>query len=325
MKLRTELDIAAMDFRVDHGSRILTLGSCFSDVIGNYLHQRKFRVKNNLFGTVYNLKSLGDVVENAIDELTPRQDRIVMRDELFFHLDYHSAFYSPTRAGLTEHIKRAGTDFREFLMTADLLIITLGSSWVYTYEGEAVSNCHKLPASRFEKCLMGMEQQTAALHRLVARLRSVNPGLRLLVTVSPVRHIKDGIPENSLSKAILRVVCDVAVKEHPGICYFPSFEVMMDDLRDYRFYKPDLIHPNEIAENHICELFMKGAVTEEARKISEEWNRIRQSMEHRPLNPGSTSQRAFLHHLLEKIAVFRPFFDISEEYKEVERRIRGLE
>lgn len=223
MKLRTELDIPAFDFQVDHRSRIVTLGSCFSDVIGNYLQQRKFPVKNNPFGTVYNLKSLCDVVGNAIAGILPAEGRMVSRDDLFFHLDYHSAFYSPTRAGLTDRIRRAGEDFREFLVDADLLIVTLGSSWVYTYEGETVSNCQKLPASRFEKCLLGMEQQTELLNLLVARLRSVNPGLRLLFTVSPVRHVKDGIPENSLSKAILRVICYEAVKRYPPDRLFSFF------------------------------------------------------------------------------------------------------
>lgn len=323
MKLRTPLDIPPFDFKLDHSSRIMTLGSCFSDVIGNYLQHRKFSVKSNPFGTVYNLKSFCDVVGNALFDILPEEDRIVGRDDLFFHLDYHSDFYSDSPEGLMDRIRAAGKDFREFLLRADLLIITFGTSWVYKFEEETVSNCHKLPASRFEKHLMDLEDQRGWLNILITNLQNANPDLKIMFTVSPVRHIKDGIPENGLSKAILRVLCDEGVKDYSGTCYFPSFEVMMDDLRDYRFYKPDLIHPDEVAENYICELFMKSAVTGEAHRISEEWYKVRKALEHRPMNPGSESHRAFLENLLAKIKTFRPFFEVSEECEAVERWLEG--
>lgn len=320
MRLRTVLDVPAFDFNLDYGSGIITLGSCFSEVIGNYLQHRKFSVKNNPFGTVYNLKSLCDVTGNAVDDISPGEQRMVSRDGLFFHLDYHSEFYSESREGLLERIRFAGEDFRMFLTQAELLIITLGTSWVYKLEDETVSNCHKLPASRFEKHLLTLEEQKKLLNLLVTRVRSVNPALKLMLTVSPVRHIKDGIPENSLSKAILRLVCEEAVRDYPATCYFPSFEVMMDDLRDYRFYKPDLIHPDEVAENHICELFMKSVMTEEARSISEEWSRVRTAMNHRSLNPVSNAHRTFLNNLMVKVKTFQSLFDVSEEYRELEKR-----
>jgi len=321
MKLRTVTDPPVFDFKLNYGSGIITLGSCFSDVIGNYLQQRKFSVQSNPFGTVYNLKSVGDAVGNAIEGKRPDERRIVSRDGLFFHLDYHSEFYSDTPEGLTDSIRKAGQDFRAFLPEAELLIITLGTSRVYACEGETVSNCHKLPAARFEKRLLGIEEQRELLDLLVSRLRSVNPGLKLMFTVSPVRHIKDGIPENSVSKAILRLVCDEAVKRYSNTSYFPSFEVMMDDLRDYRFYKPDLIHPDEVAENYICGLFMNSVMEAEALKIADEWDKVRLAMRHRPLNPGSTSHRSFLVKLLAKIESFRPFFDVQEECRELERRL----
>lgn len=324
MKLRTPLAAPAFDFKLDHRSGVITLGSCFSDVIGTCLLQRKFSVKSNPFGTVYNLKSICDLVSNALFDILPDEGRMVSRDGLFFHLDYHSEFYSDTPQGLMDRIRTTGKDFREFLIRADLLIVTLGTSWVYKFEEETVSNCHKLPASRFEKHLLGLEQQKELLDLLITQVHGVNPGLKLMFTVSPVRHIKDGIPENSVSKAILRLLCDEAVKHYPGTCYFPSFEVMMDDLRDYRFYKSDLIHPDEVAEDYICELFLKSVVTDEARRISEEWNKVRMALDHRPMNPGSSSYRDFLVNLLAKIKTFRPFFEVNAECEAVERWLEGL-
>lgn len=324
MKLRTILDDPAFDFQLDYSSGVITLGSCFSEVVGNYLQQHKFPVKSNPFGTVYNMKSVLDVIRNAVDDTLPEERRIVSREGLFFHLDYHSQFYSDSPQGLTGHIRSAGHDFRQFLSGARLLIITLGTSWVYAFEGDTVSNCHKLPASHFEKRFLGLDEQRELLSLLISTVRRLNPHLKIMFTVSPVRHIKDGLTENGASKAVLRVICQEAVQNYPGTCYFPSYEVMMDDLRDYRFYRADLIHPNEVAENHICTLFMKSVVSEEARKISEEWGRVRQAMEHRPLNPGSASHRAFLLNLREKIKTFGPYFEVREEAEEVEERLKAF-
>lgn len=312
------------DFKLDHRSGIITLGSCFSEVIGDYLQRRKFSVKSNPFGTVYNIISIYEVITNALEDALPDENHVVSRDGLFFHLDYHSAFYSDSREGLMDKISTAGQGFREFFTEARLLIITLGTSWVYNFNENVVSNCHKLPASHFQKQLLDFKAQTEMLDFLIGKLRRFNPELRLMFTVSPVRHTKDGIAENNVSKAILRVLCDEAVKDYGGVCYFPAFEAMMDDLRDYRFYKPDLVHPNEVAENYICELFMKSTVTEEARNISEEWSRVSRALDHRPLNPGSASHRTFLTGLLAKIRTFGPWFDVNKECEELEKRLVEL-
>ena len=321
MKLRTALELPSYDFKLGHSAGVITLGSCFSEVIGRFLEERKFTVMSNPFGTIYNLESVYEVVSHALDDRLPDEARMVSRDGLFFHLDYHSEFYSDSPAALLERIRAAGREFREFLAGAGLLIITPGTSRVYTWKEKGVSNCHKLPASRFGKRLLGLEEQRELLNGLITRLRSVNPALKVMLTVSPVRHTKDGLPENSVSKALLRVLCDEAVNRWPGVYYFPSFEVMMDDLRDYRFYKPDLIHPDEVAEGYIAELFMKSVMTEEACRRSEEWSRVRTALAHRPLNPGTEAHRVFLVNLLDKIGAFRPFFDVSEEYEAVHRRL----
>ena len=324
MKLRTEITLSPSGYALDHGAKIMTLGSCFSAVAGNYLLQRKFTVKNNPFGTLYNVKSLCDVLAGAVDGVPAREDRAVSRDGLFFHLDYHSSFWSDTREGLLQRITETGREVREFLREADLLIITLGTARVYRYKGEAVSNCHKLPAVLFTQHLLEPAEQSGLLHRLVKKVRELNPGLKLVFTVSPVRHIKDGIAENSLSKALLRVLCEEAVNSFENTWYFPSFEMMMDDLRDYRFYQPDLIHPDEVAENYICSLFSAWAVSPGARKLGEDWTKVRQALEHRPLNPSVVSQRPFLLGLLEKIESFSGHFDVREEREEVKRRLAAL-
>ncbi len=324
MKLRTELAPSPFGFTLNHRSGIVTMGSCFSDVIGEYLHKRKFSVRSNPFGTVFNLHSLCGALRNAVEGTAPAEDRVVYRDGLYFHLDYHSEFSGRTAEELLENIQAVGRDLRAFLAQAEVLILTLGTAWVYKSGDEPVSNCHKLPASKFGKHLLGLEEQKELLRQLTGKIRTLNPGLKLVLTVSPVRHIKDGIPENSLSKALLRLVCEEAVKNYPQTFYFPAFEIMTDDLRDYRFYKADLVHPTEMAEEYICSLFMKSAVGEEARELGEEWNKVRQGLDHRPLNPHSPSYRAFLAGLSEKIKAFESHFEVKEEYEALEKRLEAL-
>lgn len=324
MKLRTELAPPSFGFTLNHRSGIVTMGSCFSDVIGKYLHQRKFSVRSNPFGTVFNLHSLCGALQKAVEGAAPAEDRVVYRDGLYFHLDYHSEFSGQTVHELLGNIEAVGQGLRAFLAQAEVLILTLGTSWVYKSGDEPVSNCHKLPASNFEKYLLGLEEQKELLRQLTGSVSALNPALKLVLTVSPVRHIKDGIPENSLSKALLRLVCEEAVKNYPRTFYFPAFEIMTDDLRDYRFYKSDLVHPTEMAEAYICGLFMKSAVSEEARALGEEWNKVRQALEHRPLNPHSASYREFLIGLGEKIKAFESHFEVREEYEALEKRLAAL-
>jgi hypothetical protein len=321
MILRTEISPEKFDFEINHSSRILTIGSCFSDVMGGFLFQNKFKVSSNPFGTVYNLKSISDLIQISLGLKGVTEEWITERDGVYFHYGYHSEFYAVSKELLLTKIREASRAVGEFLKKTDLVIVTLGTSWVYELDDSVVSNCHKVPASKFTKRLLSYEEQQGILEELVKLVQGINPEIRVVFTVSPVRHIKDGLVENSVSKSILRILCDSAIKKFEKVYYFPSYEIMLDDLRDYRFYKADLIHPDEVAERHIIEQFSKAVFSDETVKIISEWSKIRMALNHRSFNPNSAAHGSFLVTLQSKIAVFKPYFDVREELQQVSAQL----
>ena len=313
MILRTEITPEKFNFEINHSANILTIGSCFSDVIGEFLCQNKFKVCNNPFGTVYNLKSISDLLQISLGLKNVNRDWVIERDGVFFHHSFHSDLFDFSKDRLLTRIEEESQRVGEFIRVADVIVITLGTSWVYEDSGTVVSNCHKVPASKFTKRLLNYEEQQVILKDLVEMLQKINPVIKIILTVSPVRHIKDGMAENSVSKAILRMLCDFVIQEFRQVFYFPSYEIMIDDLRDYRFYKPDLIHPNEVAEKHIIDLFSKCVFSKETIGVITDWSKIRMALNHRPFNPNSAAHKSFLVTLQSKIEVFKPIFDVSEE------------
>lgn len=320
MKLRTEIQYPKYDFKLNYNSKVITIGSCFSEVIGDYLKDSKFSVMSNPFGTVYNIKSISTLLINALNKKELRQDWLVTREGSTFHYGYHSDFFGQDSEAFTQEINSVSAQVKDYLTDANLLIITLGTSWVYEYKEEVVSNCHKQPASNFTKRLLMLDEQVAMHRELLATLLKVNPQLKVLLTVSPVRHIKDGIAENSVSKSILRVLCEIMCNESTQIYYFPSYEILIDDLRDYRFYKSDLIHPTAQAEDYIKDIFSECLISVETNKIKDAWSKIRTALNHKPFNADSESHQSFLVNLLAKIESFKEHFDVSEEISQLKAR-----
>lgn len=324
MNLRTTLAFPQYPFAIDHESPVLTLGSCFSEVLGQYLHAQKFPVLTNPFGTVYNAVSLLKLVKLGLGHETLNEDKWVERDGAFFHMDVHSQFWGEDKLRFLEKWRRAQALFQESWGKLDLLVLTLGTSWVYTLEGEVVNNCHKQPASQFQKkCLTLVEQETA-LGQLLDLLHQSRPDCHVLLSVSPVRHTKDGLVDNGLSKALLRVCASALCQQFAQVSYFPAYEALVDDLRDYRFYKEDLIHPSALAEAYICEAFATQLLTPEARALGAAWKKVHTALSHRPLQEGTAAHKAFLENLLQKIETFRPHFDVSKEWAEVQAKYSAL-
>lgn len=321
MILRTEILPEKFDFEINHFSRILTIGSCFSDVMGGFLSQNKFNVYSNPFGTVYNLKSVSDLIQISLGLKDVNEGWITERDGVYFHYGYHSEFYDTSRDRLLAKIKETSGAVGEFITQVDVMIVTLGTSWVYEMNKSVVSNCHKVPASKFTKRLLSYEEQQVLLGEFIKLVQDINPEIRFVFTVSPVRHTKDGLSENSVSKSILRMLCDFATKKFEKVYYFPSYEIMLDDLRDYRFYKPDLIHPNEVAEKYIIDLFSKSVFSKKTSEVISDWSKIRMALNHKPFNPNSAAHRSFLVTLQSKIAVFKPYFDVREELVQVSAQL----
>lgn len=322
-EFRTSIEKINPEFRFNLNSKILTLGSCFSDVLGQYLIENKIECLANPFGNVYNIQSIADIVEGIVEKSEPNQDAIIENDGVFFHYNYHSEIRDYTRIGLLEKLKQINISTKKFLQKTDYLILTLGSSWVYEKNDNEhiVSNCHKQNASLFKKKLVSEKEQLDIFENINLLLKAINPRLKIILTVSPVRHIKDSLELNSVSKSMLRTLCYNITETHKDVYYFPSYEIMMDDLRDYRFYKADLIHPNEQAERYILDIFSETYFDENLKNFINDWKKIKAGMEHRPFNPKSESHQKFLKNLLTKIQSFENQINISKELDIVQNQI----
>lgn len=305
--------------QIRHESNLLTIGSCFSDNIGQKLLDSKFSVHLNPFGTVYNPISIFKL-------LLPREvdaEKFVEVGGQYFHLDYHSQFTARDEGTLKTVLELKKKEITAYLSTADFVFITLGTAFVYERKStaEVVANCHKLPQKNFTKRLLTIEEMISSFQQLKSYLNTVNPSLQFIFTVSPVRHIKDGIAENQLSKSLLRVLCHELTRDEK-IEYFPAYEMMMDDLRDYRFYKNDMIHPTEMAEDYIWNKFQQTYFSDQTQKIVKEWDKVRVALAHRPFNPDSESHQKFISDQLKKLDVFSEYFSITEEKRVFENQLR---
>jgi hypothetical protein len=320
---RTVIEKIIPEFQISLNSKILTLGSCFSDVLGNYLFENKIECLANPFGNLYNLSSICSLLNEILEPSDSHEDTIVENDGVFFHYNYHSEIRDFNKIGLKQKIKALNLNAGTFLKSANYLIITLGTSWVYEQKQSQsiVSNCHKQNASLFNKRLLSENEQLVIFEKIYTKLRISNPSLKIIFTVSPVRHIKDTLQLNSVSKSILRTLCHTITNRYSNVYYFPSYEIVMDDLRDYRFFKSDLIHPNEQAEKYILDIFSETYFDDNLKIFINDWNKIKTGIDHRPFNPKSKNHQKFLKNLLTKIQTFENQIDISKEETAIKNQI----
>jgi lysophospholipase L1-like esterase len=326
MDFRTELSPEKLPVLIRPDARVVTIGSCFADVLGRQLTDNKVAVRSNPFGTLFNPVSIAKLLLASLQNAGPDPDLYVERDDLWFHYDFHSTFRSRSRDELHARLTDLLTQTGEAVRAADWLILTLGTATVYRHleTGKVVANCQKMPGFLFEKYLYAYEHVQQTLTDLVKNLKRANPGLQIVLTVSPVRHTKDTLPLNQVSKSILRAVSHEVTVWHDQVHYFPAYEIMMDDLRDYRFYEADLIHPNAIAEIYIFEKFAECAFDDDLRCFITEWQSLRKSMAHRPFHEGTESHRRFLEKLLHQLDAVSTKADVSQEKQEIESRLRAF-
>ena len=286
LKFRTELRIEPRQGAIDHSSRILLLGSCFSDEIGSRLIKAGFDAVVNPTGTLYNPMSIAAAVERFAGYDASPSDALVYNGGLWHSMDHHTRFSSPDRETLMDAVGQSIAKGAEALHAASHLIITLGSAYVYEFKdtGRVVANCHKLPADRFERRRLDIGEITDRWRGLVGRMLDEFPDLEIIFTVSPIRHVADGLHGNQLSKATLHLAIDRIVAEFPGrVSYFPAYEALVDDLRDYRFYAEDLVHPSSVGVEYVYSLvaatYFNGKTRDEANVREKEYRR----QNHRPL------------------------------------------
>lgn len=303
MKFRTELEIPESDRKINHSRKIMGIGSCFVDAIGEKLENGKFKVVRNPFGTLFHPLAIENALARILSLTQYSKDEIFKYGELFFSWDHHSSF---NRVSLDETLDAINSQLEtanDFIQQTDVFLLTFGTSWVYkmTEMDIFVANCHKIPQKHFEKYLLDDKQIQTSFQNAFDLIQDINPNAQIIVTVSPVRHTKDGIVENSLSKAKLISNLFQVASKYENVDYFPAYEIMMDDLRDYRFYKEDLVHPNEMAIDYIWEKFSQtyfDYLTIDNIKIAE---KIKLALAHRPLNPATTSYKEFLYKTAKQI------------------------
>ena len=307
MKFRTEIDIAPLHTRIGYENRTLALGSCFAEQIGARLTRAKFRVTVNPTGILFNPLS---IVEALRSYPTP-----VGREELhcdggrWFHFGFHGDFAAPTADEALQRMNAARRAGAEALDAADRVVLTLGTAWVYERGGEVVANCHRQPAAQFVRRRLTVEEVTEAL---AAAIEGPLAGREIILTVSPVRHLGDGLAGNATSKATLRLAAEQLTERYDRVSYFPAYEILTDDLRDYRFYADDLVHPSPQAVAYIWEKFSAAALTPEAQALLPEVEAITAAAAHRPRDPHSAAHRDFCRRMLERIAAL-PGVDFHAE------------
>lgn len=325
MSFRTEIKPDPSPSGINLKQDIFTTGSCFADALGNKLAINKFSTLVNPFGTTYNPLSIHKLLRAALNHAYPASHSYFQHNGLYVHYDLHSAFSSSDKETLEVQVKSTLHQAHTFLKTAHWIIITYGTSWVYTRKdtGDVVANCHQVPQEQFTKTLLRENKIIESFEGFYQNLKAVNPYCKIMLTVSPVRHIKDSLPLNNLSKSILRVACHTLTELHPDVVYFPAYEIMLDDLRDYRFYASDMLHPSATAEEYIWEKFSGVYFDKPTLDFLHTWKPIYTALQHKPFHPHTESHQKFLHTLLADLMKLRGTVSVEEEIASVNAQLHA--
>jgi len=318
MEFRTRVEIPASEIKIDHTSGIFLIGSCFADNIGSRLKSLKFRVEHNPFGVLYNPVSIKTDLGLLLDKKVFSESDLYWFDNRWISFNHYTLFSGSDKTACLQKINDSIVSAAEMLANARFLFITFGTSWVYEFlkTGKIVANCHKIPAGEFRRFLLSAEDIVKDYDMLLSRLRSFNPDLNIVFTLSPIRHWKDGAVGNQLSKSILLVAIHQLVDKYEFTHYFPAYEILMDELRDYRFYAKDMFHPSDAALEYIWEKFTGTFVSPESIRIMTEIEKIIKARNHRPVNTDSVEFLKFKDRIRKQIDVILkkyPALDMSEE------------
>ncbi len=316
MKFQTKIPLQSQpNNQIDYNSKILLLGSCFVENIGKKLEYFKFQNTINPFGIMFNPKAIETLISNAINQKKYTEKDIFFHNERWHCFDAHSVLSCISKEGLLEILNNKLKLTKKQIQESTHIIITLGTAWVYNHieSNQIVGNCHKISQKQFKKEILSVDEITTSLESTEKQIRFVNPNIQFIYTVSPVRHLKDGFIQNQLSKSHLITAIHNFLNRKPSIknrqsFYFPSYEIMMDELRDYRFYAEDMLHPNNTAINYIWEKFKEVWIAEETSIIMDEVESIQKGLRHKPFNPDSKSYQQFLQQLEIKKALLHSKF-----------------
>lgn len=307
MNLQTKIPLKPQQHnQIDYHSNVLLMGSCFVENIGSKLDYFKFKNLQNPLGILFHPLAIEGLIAHAINKKVYAESDIFFHNEQWHCYDAHSKFSNASKDELLNHLNDQIKSTNQQILDSTHIIITLGTAWVYRHieTDTVVANCHKVPQKKFLKELLSVDEISESLQSIVALIRSVNSKVLVLFTVSPVRHIKDGFVENAQSKSHLIAAIHSVLSpraKSSGLHYFPSYEIMMDELRDYRFYADDMIHPNQTAIHYIWEKFKEVWISKEADKIMNQVDTIQKGLKHKAFNPQSEAHQKFLMDLQSKI------------------------
>jgi hypothetical protein len=308
MQFRLELNIKPFEQQLTISNNILLIGSCFTEHISNKLQQVKFNTLDNPSGILFNPQSIQNALSSYINNTQTTEDDLFFHNELYNSWNHHSKFSSTNQQKTLTQINTATQNAHTFLKKADWVIITLGSAFVYILNnnklggttGHIAANCHKVSQLHFNHTLLSIPQAQLCLQNMVSQLQAFNPNINIIFTISPVRHAREGIVQNNRSKAILNYAVHNTVEEFENVFYFPSYELIIDDLRDYRFYAEDLVHPNYAATNYVWEKFTEACIDGYSRECIAEIEQLNIAKNHKPFNADSAMHKKFLQSMYAK-------------------------
>lgn len=293
MKLIAPVNIPKSNFLINHDNPITLIGSCFSQNIGDKLKYHKFKVNPNFFGTVFNPISIANNLSRLIEkQLYTTADFYIFQDKKIVNFNNQ---FSSFKNDIEQIVKEENSAFVkeiEHFKSSKTLILTFGTAWVYEFNEtkKIVANCHKIPNTNFTKRILGVKEIVEVYQSIIEQLKHYN----IIFTVSPVRHSKDGLHENNLSKATLHLAINKLTEQFKNCNYFPAYELVIDELRDYRFYKDDLVHPTDLAVNYVWEKFTESYFSEETNKLNQEIAKIQTALNHKPSDADTKAHQEFL-------------------------------
>lgn len=318
MNFHLEFTPKPLSNTIHHHHRILLAGSCFTENIGNKLKQYKFSVLENPHGILFNPISIAESISSYIDNKQYGESDLFYYNERWHSWKHHSRFSHPGKTECLQAINQSQQNAHLFIKNADWILITLGSAYAYTLPLESntvVANCHKVALDKFNKILLRTDEVSASLKNMIDKLLHFNPAVKIIFTISPVRHLRDGFVENNRSKSTL-IQAVHQLTDNDRLFYFPSYELVIDDLRDYRFYAEDMVHPNYAATNYVWEKFVSTCIDESSQKLMKEINIINAAKNHKSFNPSSDQHKKFLQVHLDKVSQLGkqyPYINFEEE------------
>ena len=311
---KTKVATVESNSKIDYADHLLFIGSCFAENIGSRFKERLFNAMVNPLGVVYNPASVANTLDDLISNKLVTPEEVLFHNNLWHSFRLHGSFSSTDKATVIGMANEALCEAHLHLKKSKTVVVTFGTAWVYSLSanGQIVSNCHKYPAATFHRTLQKVDDIVGQWQETIKQLRNFNPAIRIIFTISPVRHWKDGAHGNNISKATLLLAVEQLMKEDETLEYFPAYEIMMDELRDYRFYADDMLHPSNLAQSYIFDSFTQVYLSRQAMEFGQESLKLATALNHRPLQGITDEYLKFLETTIIKIESFQARYPLID-------------